>query len=158
MQQLDEDLAEAKEQADRAGGVQAYLFDPALDRRCMADTEGLDRLRYIEDRAAASWLYELYWLAQQTGRSRERESHLRDEAARERRLELEWLHNVAKSSFAGAFGRHVKAECESFLGIQNDRGDVVSFRTDETSLRAWVKRVQELDWREGADATRRISK
>lgn len=155
---LDSDIQARKDAADAQGGADAYPYDSCLDIRTMAQIDGLDRLRYVQDRAAAAWLYELYWWAQQTERDPEYHRQKRRDEAKAAAEELEWLHNVARSSFSGAFGRQVQRECEKRIGVRGEDGKVTSFRTDEVSLRDWVRHVRTLDWQGSADATRRVTR
>ena len=148
---LPDDLAAEKARIDALGGADAYPFDPKLNKRFISKAEGLDRLCYIEDRTMARSLYELWFGAQANARDPEQLAQRRRDEAKKRQDDLEWLSNVAKSCLAGAFGGFIRKEAE--LRLVGSDGQMYS---DEATLRDWVSTVAAMDWKSGADATKRI--
>lgn len=131
---------------DALGGADGFPFDPSLNKRYMRRADGLERLCYIEDRALARLLYDLFWTL--------KPAQERDRVAEERHAEeLEWLTAVATSSLNGAFGQLVKREAERWL-VEADG----SATDDEQRLRAWLTKVRSMDWRSHADANKRIAR
>jgi hypothetical protein len=165
MLKLPEDLERRKAATDARGGVDAYPFDPSLDKRMVSFAQGLDRLCYVEDRSAAAWLYQMYWQAEAAGRDALLKAERQRELDKKKANELEWMTNVAKSSLAGAFGAFIRQDAErgsmgldaedDWQGLLNSDG---TMRDDEATLRAWIQRIRKMDWKSGADATKRMAR
>lgn len=146
---LDKDLQELKAKHDANGGAEAFPYNAALWFGGVETAEGLEKLRYVPDRALAKMLYDEWFWAQQYGRHGAADDQGR-EKARKQALDLKWMRDVAQSCLAGAFGKQIRTEAEEFFST----GSLDS----EESLRGWVKLIATMDWRTNADATKRVTR
>lgn len=98
-----------------------FPYDAAWEGR-EHQLRDLDKLRAVEDRRTAQWLYEL-WEHIEANRSRIEESIAIEQKLRERD-ELERLHQICRTALRGGFGFEAKRLAEELTqqGADQSRG------------------------------------